>query len=174
MDRDERLATTRTGSIPGHTSADLAFNFVMLDALQEVAGRLRGEGLIGSVQWYPEEGPFGGLASCAHRLHPCLLVPWVGRAGCPRACKDGFAVLTSPGIIRIAGELEATKDRSPVGSQGQRTLGCSRPSQARRKSDVLATRGHPGACFAYCDPLQALRGDNDNDNDTQRSPTICR
>ena len=39
VDRDERLATTRTGSIPGHTLADLAFNFVMLDALQEVAGR---------------------------------------------------------------------------------------------------------------------------------------
>ena len=49
------MAPTRMGSIPGHTFADLAFNFVMLDALKELAGRLRDEGLIESVEWYPEQ-----------------------------------------------------------------------------------------------------------------------
>ena len=68
VDYDEHCATTKTGSIPGHSLADLAFNFVMLDALQEVSGRLRVEGLIDSVEWYPDAGPFGAPGGQIERL----------------------------------------------------------------------------------------------------------
>ena len=57
-----------SGSIPGHILADLAFNFVMLDALQEVTGRLRGEGLIDSVEWYPDAGPSGAPCGQSEQL----------------------------------------------------------------------------------------------------------
>ena len=56
--------------------------------------------------------------------------PMVGRTG-----------LTSLGIPRIAGKLGARKDRSAVASEEERSLGCSRASQARRRSDALAAQG---------------------------------
>ena len=40
----------------------------MLDALQEVSGRLRVEGLIDSVEWYLDAGPFGAPCGQSERL----------------------------------------------------------------------------------------------------------
>ena len=50
VDRDDRMATTRMGSIPG--------NFVMLDALKELAGRLL-RGTHRECGVVPRAGPFG-------------------------------------------------------------------------------------------------------------------
>ena len=165
VDRDERMATTRLGSTPGHTLADLAFNFVMLDALKEVAGRLRDEGLIESVEWYPE---FGAPCGQLERLEvlPVAFMDDIhafSSHGRPkqavRTCTDCWAVLTSLGVIRFAGYLKPGKTEALLALRGKSSLGCSRPSQARRRSDVLSARRHPGAWFAYCDSLQTPRGD---------------
>ena len=51
-----------------HNFADLALSFVMLDALEDVAGRLRGVGLIDNVEWYPEARPFGAPCGQPERL----------------------------------------------------------------------------------------------------------
>ena len=74
VDRDERMATTRMGSIPGHTSADLAINFVMLDAPRKVEAARRGTHRVCGV--VPKGRTFrrsvrpasaiGGLANCVH------------------------------------------------------------------------------------------------------------
>ena len=111
VDRDERMATTRMGSIPGHTLADLACNFVMLDALKEVAGKLRDEGLIESVEWYPEAGPFGAPCGQLERLEVLPIAfmddihPFSSHKSAEQAVRAlaKTAELCSPGIIRIAG-----------------------------------------------------------------------
>ena len=46
----------------------------MLDALQEVSGRLRREGLVDSIEWYPDAGPFGAPGGQIERLEVLPIV----------------------------------------------------------------------------------------------------
>ena len=147
------MATTRTGSIPGHTLADLAFNFVMLDALQEVAGRLRDEGLIESVEWYPVPGPFGAPCGQLVRLEvlPIAFMDDIHAFSSHGSAEQAVRALAKTAemysqVLESYGLLvnwKPGKTEALLALRGK-SLGCSRPSQARRRSDVLAARRHPG------------------------------
>ena len=52
------VAVARRGALPGHTLADMLFNFTMRKVLAEVQDRLAAEGLVEVVPWSSTSSPF--------------------------------------------------------------------------------------------------------------------
>ena len=159
--RDERLATTRTGSTPGHTLVDLALNCVMLDALQEVAGKLRGVSLIDRVEWYSEAGPFGVPCGQPERLEvlPIAFMDDIHAFSSHGSSEQAARALAKTAelfsqVLESYGLLVNWKPGKPESLLALRGKGAA--VAATHLKRVRATRGHPGAWFVYLNGISNI------------------